>query len=406
MKTTKILFSVLLVAFLGATTTVNAQATTASISNTVTATAYLGSGSSSNFDVLFKRNAISAGRLATTYTTFGVNTPLTGLPSSVLIGANAGQFSSGTGFNTFIGQNAGKGQSAGTVNSGTYNTYLGYNSGQKTTTGSGNFIGGDNAGFDLTTASANIILGSYASAGLVSGSANISIGGSSTLGADASYCVVVGNSAISGGSYNVSMGYAAGNSGSNNTCLGIYSGFGGSGDNNVFLGSEAGYGQTLSNKLIIDNSSTENSLIWGDFSADQLKFNGKVGIGGNSTSGFGNYPNASGTVDVSGYKLFVKGGILAHEVRVSTTWADYVFNKDYNLKPLSEVEMFIKDNGHLPNVPSAAQVEEEGIELGNMAKIQQEKIEELTLYIIEQNKQLESQNKRIEKLESILLGGK
>ena len=74
---------------------------------------------------------------------------------------------------------------------------------------------------------------------------------------------------------------------------------------------------------------------------------------------------------------------------LSSTWADYVFAKDYQLPTLKEVEKFIEENGHLPNVPSAAQVKEEGIELGEVAKIQQEKIEELMLYIIEQNKQIE-----------------
>lgn len=125
---------------------------------------------------------------------------------------------------------------------------------------------------------------------------------------------------------------------------------------------------------------------------------GKIGIG----TGDATLPNTAGGVDVSNYKLFVKGGILTEEVRVSTTWADYVFNKDYNLKPLSEVETFIKENGHLPNVPSAAQVKEEGIELGNMAKIQQEKIEELTLYIIEQDKINKKQGEEIEELRTLL----
>lgn len=119
---------------------------------------------------------------------------------------------------------------------------------------------------------------------------------------------------------------------------------------------------------------------------------GKVCIGGDTANPFGTVPSTAGGVTTSTYNLFVKGGILTEEVRVSiaNTWADYVFNKDYFLKPLSEVEKFIKENGHLPNVPSAKQVKEEGIELGEMAKIQQEKIEELTLYIIAQNKRIEA----------------
>ena len=119
---------------------------------------------------------------------------------------------------------------------------------------------------------------------------------------------------------------------------------------------------------------------------------GKVCIGGDTANPFGIVPVTAAGVTVSGYSLYVKGGVLTEEVRVSTastTWADYVFNKDYNLKPLAEVEKFIKENGHLPNVPSAAQVKEEGIALGEMSKIQQEKIEELTLYLIEQKKEID-----------------
>jgi hypothetical protein len=116
------------------------------------------------------------------------------------------------------------------------------------------------------------------------------------------------------------------------------------------------------------------------------KISGKVGIGGVTTMTF---PSTS---PYASYNLFVKGGIASDEVRVAlnASWADYVFAKDYNLKPLSEVEAFITANKHLPNVPSAAQVKEEGLALGDMSRIQQEKIEELTLYIIAQNKRIEA----------------
>lgn len=387
-------FFIIAISLLWGAFQVNAQATQAT--NAVTnASSYL--GTSNNFDVAFKRQAVAAGRLSTTTTTFGVNTPSAGLPSSVLVGVSAGQYSSGSGFNTFMGQNAGRGQSAGTVNSGTYNTYLGYNSGQKTTTGSNNFVGGDNAGPDITVAAGNIILGSNAGSNLIGGSQNICIGPYSTLGSEAMYNVVLGTSASAYGMTNVAIGYATQSSGSGNTYLGSRSGLGTDGDNNVFIGYEAGSGQTVSDQLFIDNTDSSEPLIWGDFSADQLKLNGKVGIGDVTT-----FPTTAGGVSVANYKLFVTGGILTDEVRVtlssSGTWADYVFHKDYNLKPLSEVETFINENGHLPNVPSAAQVKEEGIALGEMAKIQQEKIEELTLYIIELNKKLEAQQKQIDDL--------
>ncbi len=102
--------------------------------------------------------------------------------------------------------------------------------------------------------------------------------------------------------------------------------------------------------------------------------------------------------------MFVKGGILTEEVRVSlqTTWADYVFNKDYKLPTLQEVENHIKEKGHLINVPSTKEVAENGIELGEMTKIQQEKIEELILYTIDQQKQLDKQTKEIEELKTLV----
>lgn len=90
------------------------------------------------------------------------------------------------------------------------------------------------------------------------------------------------------------------------------------------------------------------------------------------------------------YRLSVKGKIRAEEIKVYNTWADYVFASDYKLDDLKDVESYIAKNGHLKNVPSAKEVTERGLELGEMSKIQQEKIEELTLYLIQQNKESKS----------------
>jgi hypothetical protein len=95
-------------------------------------------------------------------------------------------------------------------------------------------------------------------------------------------------------------------------------------------------------------------------------------------------------------QLSVKGKIRAQEVKVElTNWADFVFAKDYQLPSLAETEKHIKEFGHLPGIPSAAKVARDGIELGDMNKRLLQKIEELTLYLIEQNnsiKKLQSQN--------------
>jgi hypothetical protein len=124
-----------------------------------------------------------------------------------------------------------------------------------------------------------------------------------------------------------------------------------------------------------------------------------VGTTGRVAIGTTNTPLSIGGENISAYRLFVKGGILTDELRVRTGWADYVFEEDYKLPTLTEVGAFIQENGHLPNVPSAAQVEAEGTEIGEITRIQQEKIEELTLYMIEMQKEIEDLKTRIDEQE-------
>lgn len=97
-------------------------------------------------------------------------------------------------------------------------------------------------------------------------------------------------------------------------------------------------------------------------------------------------------------KLAVNGIILATKVKVALTgcWSDYVFNIGYPLRPLSEVEQFINQNHHLPEVPSVQEVEKNGLDVGDNQATLLKKIEELTLYVIEQNKKLESQQQQID----------
>ena len=91
------------------------------------------------------------------------------------------------------------------------------------------------------------------------------------------------------------------------------------------------------------------------------------------------------------YGMFVYKGILSEDYAIApkSTWADFVFSRNYNLKPLEEVESFIAENEHLPDVPSAAQVAEEGYSQHDMNKVLLQKIEELTLYIIKQQKEID-----------------
>lgn len=96
----------------------------------------------------------------------------------------------------------------------------------------------------------------------------------------------------------------------------------------------------------------------------------------------------------SGYKLFVENGILTERLKVavsgSANWADYVFADNYKLLPLEEVEAFVKENKHLPNVPSADQMVESGIDVATVDAKLMEKIEELTLYMIEMKKEMKA----------------
>ena len=101
-------------------------------------------------------------------------------------------------------------------------------------------------------------------------------------------------------------------------------------------------------------------------------------------------------------KLSVDGNILAKKVRVSVNaadWPDYVFTNGYKLMGIGELERYIKQNKHLPEVPSAEEVEEKGLDLGSMDATLLKKVEELTLYLIEQNKRLMDQNERLKELE-------
>lgn len=102
----------------------------------------------------------------------------------------------------------------------------------------------------------------------------------------------------------------------------------------------------------------------------------------------------------TGYSLAVNGKIIAEELRIqnSTLWPDYVFEKDYSLPKLTDVQRFIQINKHLPDVPSAKTVENEGIILGEMQKTLLKKVEELTLYIIDQQKQIDNLNAKFETL--------
>jgi hypothetical protein len=103
----------------------------------------------------------------------------------------------------------------------------------------------------------------------------------------------------------------------------------------------------------------------------------------------------------SNYKLDVAGNIRANKLVINTTGADYVFNDGYRLRPLLQVENYIKQNKHLPGVEPAKKMQEEGMSVGETQTKLLEKIEELTLYIIEQNKEMGIMKKEINQLKKM-----
>lgn len=108
------------------------------------------------------------------------------------------------------------------------------------------------------------------------------------------------------------------------------------------------------------------------------------------------------TAAATGYKLSVNGKVTCTEVLVEAlaNWPDYVFQEGYELMSLQDLESSIRENKHLPGLPSANQVETSGFELADMQKRVLQKVEELTLYTIEQGKQIQSLQEKITELEN------
>lgn len=124
-----------------------------------------------------------------------------------------------------------------------------------------------------------------------------------------------------------------------------------------------------------------------------LKANGKLLIGN-----YNQYPVCS---DCDDYRVFIKNGIRTEKIKVDIAanngWADYVFENNYSLMPLNELENFITKNKHLPEVPTTNEAIEKGIELKEMNILLLKKVEELTLYVIQQQKEIQKLKNKVNK---------
>lgn len=169
-------------------------------------------------------------------------------------------------------------------------------------------------------------------------------------------------------------------------------------------GSDAGSSHNTPGFILLGNSSSGNSLaidnneiavrntVGGGMSGSDLFLQNDAGdvILCGSENGAVGIGVLSGASIPAGFLLAVDGKIISEELKVqlSTNWPDYVFDNTYKLRSFDELRKFIADNKHLPNIPSASEVEKNGIEVGDMQKRMMEKIEELTLYILELEKKV------------------
>lgn len=158
------------------------------------------------------------------------------------------------------------------------------------------------------------------------------------------------------------------------------------GDNNIIFNlSTSGSSSNGSRKIFFGDEQFSKTLV--------VSNDGKVGIG---TDIFN---------DGFDHRFFVKGGLKAERVRVELCaaggWCDYVFAPDYELQPLHQIKQFIQKNEHLPNMPSEQDLEATGnLDVGEITVKQQEKIEELFLYVIKLNEELQGMQEKITKLEA------
>jgi hypothetical protein len=295
---------------------------------------------------------------------------------------------------------------------GNSNFMLGTNAGSNNTSGTANFFVGDNAGGANTTGGFNVFLGTNAGASNTVGANNTAIGFEANVGSGALVnATAIGfravasanNSLVLGNSANVGIGTSA-----PSVKLHLVSGA----DNQSGLRLE----NLTSNSPATATGQTKFLTVDGSGNVVLGTATSGGRIGADLWQQKGNYlQNVAGNGVVigeevsktpAGYRLYVQDGILTEKVKVAvknaSEWSDYVFEKNYQLAPLAEVARFIEANKHLPGVPSAAEVVEQGVDMAKMDAKLLEKIEELTLYSIQLEKDNKDQNARINELEKLV----
>lgn len=299
-------------------------------------------------------------------------------------------------------------------NSGGYNTAVGSTSLMNNTTGSSNTGIGEKALQGNTTGTLNTAVGSGALQASTTASKNTAVGFQSLLANTASFNTAVGYFSLNAnttGSTNTALGLQAlllNTTGSNNTALG---------GNCLFANTTGNDNTSVGFGLFSNSTGSENTGVGFGALSGNISGTGNTAIGSNADVSGNNLTNAtaigynskvsqSNTLILGGtgtyavnvgigvtnpqYRLSVNGTIQTTEVRVETGWADYVFNKNYKLKSLSEVENYIQQNNHLPDMPTASEIQKNGLAVGETQTKMMEKIEELTLYVIELQKEVDA----------------
>jgi hypothetical protein len=359
--------------------------------------------------------------------------------TNVFIGAFAGFLNSTGARNLFVGAQAGRANTIGTDNS-----FIGLNAGTRNTSGSSNLFIGINAGEFNLTGSSNLFVGSN-TGGANTGDFNTlvgpSAGNSNTSGTKNAFFGYNAGLYNSGGANNVYVGASAGintANGNSNVALGynasplegltnataVGANATVSASNSVVLGNNAnvGIGTTApANKLEVVAAAGQSGLrlkgLAGMSGTLQVNAAGDVilvGAGARMAAATDDanwtlnsnylYNNSNGVVIgegisslPAGYKLFVSDGILTEKVKVAVKneedWADRVFEDNYKMLSLAQTNQYIKENKHLPGVPSTQEMIEKGNDLHKTDVILLTKIEELYRHVIK----IEQENQALKK---------
>ena len=193
----------------------------------------------------------------------------------------------------------------------------------------------------------------------------------------------------------------------------VHSGYFGGTEQIVANSRGLGVYRTSNNKAGLDFNGSDPRVFWNSSSRDlsfvnlstsktplTLHRSGKVGV--NTTNFFDNHDlYVGGSVYIEDdeqeeHSLWIEGSAIAEEifVKLSAYWPDYVFSDSYNLMPLSDLERYIAEEGHLPGMQKASVIEEKGLPLGETERVLTEKVEELTLYILQLKAEIDELKKQ------------